>query len=356
MKADGSEQHSLIDSPGGSYRNYQADWQPVVAPPPSSLQIKDQTGTTVSDTTQTKIVGQRIDLNVSSTSGGQLSNIQWHLTGNAIKDYIHGDASEKKAAQPIDLSPAELNDAEIPFYWIQGGEQTATVSAEVNGEPRQATVIYNVLAPTMISMQSLTGKVDIYDFSDERQLLFGSIPKNKDRTAGIKWTFRAIAPVGGNGEIDAVQLINWLHINTCNNGKTPTSSSRGAFVLDTLPIDPDPLYGPSVPIAGGPPGQEWNGHDSPGVLLTPDLSKAFAHDNFETFFMYKPQGLDSIWVTIGQLDWNWTGNADRRGAPKNNNWKLTGDGHSTDPVGVADNVLPSWAANSTEFHFDPRKC
>lgn len=306
-------------------------------PPPPVLEIVDtKTGTVVSGTTQTRIVGQKIQLQVRVKSGGGLSNIQWTIPGQRIKNYTQSAS----AGTRTNLSAADLQSANINFYWIAGGNQLIQVSATVKGVRVSASVRYNVLAPSGLSMTSTTGTVAVSNPGFPRaglEIHFGSTT-----VPGITWTFTATAPAGGGGQIAGTQLINVLRTQTTNGGVLQRFSSGGAFVLDnTVP------YVPGVPISASS-AATWTSSDSPGTPLTPAFNQSTANDAFRMYFMYKPTGADSIWVTIGRLDWHWAGQTIRTGPPAANAWQPpTGVSNSTNPSGSASTELPVWTANFT---------
>lgn len=69
---------------------------------------------------------------------------------------------------------------------------------------------------------------------------------------------------------------------------------------------------------------------------------------FETYLMYKPSGTDSIWVTLGLLNWSWNGAA---GRDTDGVWQLgTGASPQTgdpNPKSVNNTQLPKWTDNYT---------
>ena len=75
----------------------------------------------------------------------------------------------------------------------------------------------------------------------------------------------------------------------------------------------------------------------------PNMKKYSADDTFKTYFMYKPAGADSIWVTLCRLDWFWKASATKG----NNGWTLdAGSASSADPpgnpAGTDSTELPIW--------------
>ena len=318
-------------------------------PPPPVLEIVDRkTGVVVSGTTShTKIVGQKIELLVRTKPPGHvLTNIRWTVAAETVKTYTQSTA----AGTRTDLAFADLNGVNLDFYWISKGNKAVQVTADVDGATQSSSVTYNVLAPTAVSMTSVTGAVAVSNpgFPGAGlELHFGT-----NATPGISWTLTATAPAGGVGQIAGTQLINITRTRDPNVGARQTLSSGGAYVLD----DGIPTSGPyanlTVAIASGATAT-WNTDDSPGSPLSSGFKKATASDQFRIYFMYRPDGADSIWVTLKRLDWNWGGETTRVLAPPGGNtWNPpTGVANSTNPSGTDTTELPTWTANFTSLSF-----
>jgi hypothetical protein len=310
---------------------------------PIALEIVDRkTGAVVSGTTQTKIVGQKIELQVRTRPPGlAMTGIQWTVPGERVKNYTQSAA----AGTRTDLAPADLQAANLDFYWIAGGARTVSVAATVQGAPLTAQVQHSVLAPTGVVMTSATGNVAVgatgFPGDPPMNLFYGT-----NVAVGIRWTCTATAPAGGGGEIAATQLVNTLRSRTPNAGAAKTLSSGGAFVLDSsVPYDA------AVAVSAGA-SATWTSNDSPSTALTATLSAKSVADSFKIYFMYKPAGGDSIWVTLKRLDWHWAGATTRVGAPAGvgNNWTApTGVGSDVNPSGAASTELPTWTANVTSL-------
>lgn len=308
-------------------------------PPMPVLEIVNRkTGAVVSGTTQAVIVGQKMELLVRTNPAEAMSNIQWTVPGQRVKDYTQSTSTGTKT----DLAAGDLQGVNLDFYWIAGGSQTVQVAATVRGARLTAQVTHNVLAPTSVSMTSATGDVGVgatgFPSDPPMNLYYGIMTK-----VGIRWTCTATAPAGGDGDIAATQLINTDRKRTQNSG-TAESFSSGAFVLDnTVPYDT------AVAISAGA-SATWTSNDSPSTPLTSTLRRKSVTDLFHTYFMYKPTGADSIWVTLMRLDWHWAGETTRVGAPAGtgNSWNPpTGTGSDRNPAGVASSELPTWTDNFT---------
>lgn len=313
----------------------------VVVPPPS-LEITDATGNVLAGV-QTKIVGQKVELRVRVSRGGlAMTDIQWTIPGETVKTYTQSvDAGTKTV-----LAAGDKQQDHLTFYWISGGPKLVQVSATVGGRNLLASVSFNVLAPTNPSCTSKTGDVAVGNpgFPGAGlELHYGT-----NITSGIEWTCKAKAPAGGAGEIAATQLVNSERTRTPNAGGKKTLSTGGDWHLDTTVP-----YEPAVPILAGA-SATWTANDTPGALLTSGYEKRTLSDRFRLYFMYKPDGIDSIWVTLQRLDWNWGGKTTRVGAPAGpgNNWNPPTDVDDTpDPDGADSTELPTWTANIKDATF-----
>jgi hypothetical protein len=302
--------------------------------------VEAKTGAVISGTTQKKIVGQKIQLMVrSNPAGHSVTDVHWAIPDKAVKNYTQSSGS----GTVTPLADADKNGTTVNFFWIAGGSKTVQVNATVDGTPKSASVTVNVLAPTNVTMTSVTGDIGVgptgWPGDPPMNLYYGKSPK-----VGIQWTCTAKAPAGGDGEIAGTQLSNSDRKRTSNAGVVESNGSGGTYMLDTTVP-----YSSSVPITAGA-STTWSSNDSPSTPLTPNLSKKSVNDLFRMYFMYKPAGADSIWVTLMRLDWDWAGRTTRVGAHggAGNNWTAAASVSSNkDPSGTATSELPTWTDNVT---------
>jgi hypothetical protein len=59
--------------------------------------------------------------------------------------------------------------------------------------------------------------------------------------------------------------------------------------------------------------------------------------------MYKPNGVDSIWVTLRELHWSWHGTATKN--LNTGKWTIQNPGYDLDPPSVDTIQLPEWDSN-----------
>ncbi len=311
-------------------------------PPPPVLEIIDRkSGAVVSGTTQTVIVGKKIELMVRTRPAEAMTNIQWTVPGQRVKGYTQSTT----AGTRTELNASDLQGVNLDFYWIAGGTQTVQVAATVRGSQLTAQVTHTVLTPTSVSMTSVTGSVGVgatgFPGDPPMSLYYGQSP-----TVGIQWTCTATAPAGGDGVIAATQLNNSNRRRTQNSGTSQANSSGGVYMLDTTVP-----YSAAVPVTASA-SATWTSNDSPSTPLTSNLQEKSVNDLFRLYFMYKPAGADSIWVTLMRLDWHWAGRTSRVGAPGSagNVWTPpTGVSSDVNPSGVASTELPTWTDNVTNI-------
>jgi len=302
------------------------------------IEIVDRdTGAVISSATTNRVVGKKIKLQVRTRpSGLAMTNIQWTIPDEKVKNYTQS----ANAATITDLENDDLNAATIDFSWIKGGNKNVQVSAVVNGTTHTAAAINNVLAPTGVTMTSVTGTVAVGNpgfGGGGIELHYGRSGAN-----GIDWTQTCTAPGGGAGEIAGTQLNRSHRTRTLNAGNVQVNSTNGTWQLDTTVP-----YGAAVAIASGS-SATWTSNDTPGTALTNAYRQKSVDESFRIYFMYKPSGADSIWVTLMRLDWAWTASTTRVGAPDSadNNWNApTGVTNTVNPSGAASTELPTWTAN-----------
>jgi Carboxypeptidase regulatory-like domain len=311
----------------------------------SVLEIVDRkSGLVISEKTTDKVVGQKIELQVRVKGGGKtISNIQWSIPGETVKDYIQ----TIDRAFKTDLSSGDMESENVALYWIGGGNKTVQVSASVDGVsqlPFAANI--NVLAPTDIKMSSETGKLDKFMSAVHGQLLLGYGDVSPGAKHGIDFKCAATGPAGGEGQIAGTQLASVDRSMTQNNDAVRKFSTDASFQVDTtVPYDT------AKPIRAGT-GAKWDASDSPGANLRPEIKRRSMNDKFRMYFMYRPGGADSIWVTLARLDWDVAGATTRTGDPSANNWSQPTDVSATlNPTGVASTELPVWTANVKDLQW-----
>lgn len=174
-----------------------------------------------------------------------------------------------------------------------------------------------------------------------KAIYFGNTPGTPH---GITWTFTADAPSGDNGYVAATQLAKFsAHRYDFNHSLVGDTSSSGNYWLDACPI-----YASATQASGGT--YTWTSWDSPGLVVQPSDSSADIDLQFQTYFMYRPGGVASIWVPIGELEWNMSGSAAKQGSPPQ--WFMFDSSWAANPSGAASTTFPVW----TEVKEAPGTC
>jgi hypothetical protein len=325
------------------------------APCPGSadLEIVDRkTGSVVSGTTQTKIVGQKVELQArSKPPGHSLSNIQWTISGttpgtrpaSTVKSYSMALA---RTDAPTLLTSTDLQGQTLDLYWVpvQGeGSQTVSVRADVDGTPKQAQVTFNVRCPSLDSFTSVTGPIAIGNpWGSGRELHCGT-----HTNPGLKYTAKTTPPANGDGEIKFTQILQAALT------QTPTSGPQQTWTIPDWWLDIDDPYANHGPNAVSASTQATTSdNDSPGLPLQVGFRDGTVSMTFKLYLMYKPAGADSIWVPLGLLNWGWSGAA--HSADGGTSWTKTSGAHNANnPSGAKTGEFPTWVDRKTDSPAHP---
>jgi hypothetical protein len=153
-------------------------------------------------------------------------------------------------------------------------------------------------------------------------------------------------PADFGGDIQLTQLINTDERVTADNEERTVGdlTSNDKFVLD----DPTPYAGTVVHISAGQAGSLLDNtqtppqplSDTPGDTLDAGFRSVSVYNSYQLYLMYKPDG-DSIWVTLGELDWHWGGRTEK---DDQGHWLAATDVDvSKDPPSFDESKLPQWA-------------
>lgn len=331
-----------------------------------------------SDMTFKPVVGQFIELKAVADPDVTLRKSVWKpIPGNIIGSYTETTAM----ASPKPFDADDLKKQTIDFYWIQDTKGSPVdirvdavfpvkaihcgstcTGAEDEWGATDAESKADVVAPTGVSLSSQTGKVLVGadpSVGCIPALHFGfygtdTCPDEPTGPNGIRWTFRATAPKGGAGDLDATQLIERTDSRTALPGPGPNPAppigTHGQSLLDQcLHYGND--HDKHEPIAENA-SATYTSADSPDLPLADEWKTLEDTDSFSLYFVYKPSdegGLSqassraNIWIPLGLLHWNWAGTATNKGSRSNTNWKLSASSSSHNPSGVAGfTPLPTW--------------
>jgi len=243
----------------------------------------------------------------------------------------------------------------ISCYWLGGQKSPAAhlIAGALKGKTVDIAdpwtdAPYSVLTPTFKSMSASTTKVQVGIYDGTLALSYGTIA-SPPGSAGIYSTYVAQAPSSIGGNMAAVQLVqsNTTVLPNPNSSTTPApyTSTGTAYWADTCILFTTDTSGNrdqnrNLKVT---PGEVdiYKTIDAPADFLGPQMNSIQEKDYFEDYFMYRPPGSSSIWVTIGKLTWFWNGLATRTGNP--NTWALTSSSSSPATVtGAISHELPIW--------------
>lgn len=283
----------------------------------------------------TRTVGEQLDLTAGVTGGsGVLSDFQWDIKGDPIKDYV-GPPTNFAKGEKVSLPASDLTQRNVKFYWYKEGKFDVSVKYKLDGNPDEAKATYTIERPKVQSYTSKTGSVTV----DGN--LFGFIGSRPAHPGinGITWTAKVKRDKASEGKIAYIQLINphreWTP------GKKWTSS--GSFVLDGADGKTKIFYWQlTVDLTGtGEATLEANDGPSNPLDAFPNALATSGKDTFKIYLMYKSSTEPSIWVPLQRLDWDWEGKAKR--TTKTDPWAVDGTPVVTpDPGGNDTTEFPEW--------------
>jgi hypothetical protein len=267
---------------------------------------------------QTTIVGKKVTLKQKITpSGVTVAERLWVIPNDAIKNY----QQSKESATVSTLDPSDLDNPTLSFYWYKGTSSASpSLSVRVGNYSRQVSADYEVLRPTLATV-GFKGTYTMHNPPVNLQngggptkngLYLGGV-RGDVASPGITWTASLTTSANVAGTLAVTQLINTYRysINALNAVETTTSS--GAYVAD----DPVPYQNEAVAVAAASTATyssvKWQ--DTPGTPMVqrangaPNILWTEAHDAFKAYLMFKPDGIDSIYVSIAVLQWGWGGTA-----------------------------------------------
>lgn len=289
---------------------------------------------------QSVMVGEKIDLKATVTPNSLQTTLQststpklWNTgSGDVVKGYNIAAAlpatPEGAATQKTALAATDSMNASVGYYYTNGafGGQDVTVSfnSTLKDALVAATVKFKVFRPRIATateggaqVSSFVGNfgTDVPENDPYVRLAWNAngkrvlLPGKLADPYGFGWAASVETPLGrGAGEIAYIQLIDELHTRELADGTDKRIlTSNGKYVLDDGTLNA--LYGAdgnrSTTIGNGATASRGL-NDSPEteVLPTENMTR---RDIFALYLMYKPGGADSIWTTVGVLNWSWSG-------------------------------------------------
>lgn len=268
-------------------------------------------GSDIRDNSVTVVAGQAIHLSVV----GRCSKTQtavWSIQGatrgagtSAIANYTFADAHASVEYLRLPKLPKT-------FYFIRPGKGGYRVTAKVPGEG-SVTRRFRVKGLDTAVFTARTCNVRIDNEFAVPVLMFSGVPGSACGY-GVAWTIGLRAPAESGGEVGITQIISdeVKHDDKpCSEGGILLNAGEPRF------SDGGSIYhgpqGASIGLAaGGPGGTEgfdpFLFEDSPRTPLAQD-GTWFQHFKAVDYLMFRPTGIDSVWVALRQLEWSWSGTA-----------------------------------------------
>jgi hypothetical protein len=276
-------------------------------------------GSNITGSTISVVVGQQISLSASELnlpSGVSVTSRSWNVQGSRVNNYTISNASGSSIAF------SDSGTASITFYWIASGTNTVTYTATLSDSSSiTATATFTVTRPNPYSYTSMTTSISCCS---------GAL------SFGISWSADVITGSNEAGTVGWIQLVSPNRTKTLNDATVLTLSAP-AQVLD------NPPSGVIVCEQSFPASQEGllGCGDGPSSATATSLTHISVGDSFYAYLMYQSSVSNSIWVTLGLLEWHWTAAASKDGAGV---WTLdSGSSASVNPSGSGSNALPIWS-------------
>jgi hypothetical protein len=291
------------------------------------------------------LVGQRLSAEVFAEPAAMFPNkkVKWTLPDN---DIVDGYSTTLTTGDSAPVPAAEKASSAVDFNWINGSFNGALkkVTAHVTSSAasRGAQVVFKVYRPrvdqftsTKTSAVPWINQVGVY-------IVFGLA-----NDQGVKIDGKATMPAVGGGDVSIFQMIDFKYSFTKDDGhNTKTKkSSNGSYVLDSAPDQTDAPYQNLISTANASAQASIHVDDVPGFAKQAVNKFTGLNARFEDYLMFKPDGADSIWVSLRKNTWNVTFSAskDALGA-----WTID---NPKSPVNVPPNgkettQLPEWQTHS----------
>jgi hypothetical protein len=287
-------------------------------------------GVAITGQTNTVIVGEQVALSCGLSPGlAPITNFQWTVPGNRVKDfYVSSDALNTNG-WPVALTNSDLATSSIVFYWVDGSGGSlleVQCTAQVKGETMTAKTKFNVIRPSADWLGFLTGTVNVTNpLAGSWILQFGSGSNPRGFTE-VLTNINLNNYTGSGWRFVEVQTGNSATTLFGTNGINTAEVSAG---IDNTFDDWFLPFGTNNASYG----------DSPSQPLPATKISVTRTDSFSTHLMFKPSG--GIAVPLRRIDWNWSGTAGTNGA---NGWVLTSS--PTNAAITAANIdtlsFPAW--------------
>lgn len=290
--------------------------------------------------------GHQLSAMINEDCGHSPISYDWFVPN--LKNYTQTEEEGKVTY----LTAADLDDPTVGFHWDGGDKGSKSVSVAISWDDGSTTIhngYFDVKAPTLHSFTSQTGTIAVdpsgFAGPNDIELHFGYTQGFGDSKPGIQWFADVENQTGYAGRLQFTQLGDVQREVTDGNGTLHIKATNG-FQLDQRVSYADQLV-PNGTRTQAP--DEFTSRDDPGQGVLPTDQRVFVVELYDLYLMWHPVlpfGLPPIFVTIGKLQWDWTGEA----VNQNGNWNLVpGSADATpNPAGAAETAFPEWEGGTIQ--------
>lgn len=265
---------------------------------------------TVTDTTQSAVIGQQINLQASITPSDltQLSNSSgsWTIPGFAILGESFTD--EQGTYTPL----LDHSGYQKIFYWVDGSSNRSVIyNLNINGATLTAQCAFNVKSPQNVKVSYTLGVPGIdtnygYETNGSVWAHDGKFPQSTNDTVGlgILWSVDFSQSTSSRGYYSWIQTIS-SEVRTVQreNGTSYTIEGQTFPSLDGRFLQP--LIGPDSNRYFDSPAGLYSPFQSDNFGPFNDMKNITASNQFRDWLMYQPDIPNSINVPLGTCAWEW---------------------------------------------------
>jgi hypothetical protein len=291
----------------------------VSNPPPPTLQIQNSEGINLTNTNQSVMVGQYLDLYAVVLNSTATYTFQWAPPpGNAAVSWSD-TASQSQGATPV--PPSSLQVSNLTFAWTDTSANAqcsnagqclkVTATPSDGSQPLSAVVQYTLTAPQQ-GMPSATQLGTVIwptcpGFHQLAMCNFGGASGGNGITFGVP----------GAPYYEFLQIANVKIDYITPSGAQCEQNASGRDGDGPLTVD----------------------GDAPGLALLSSDQTISASFSFSTWFMYKAASAD-LFVPLYRIDWFWVAQA-QTSLNSPTGWQLSSATWGA-PIITADSSYPTW--------------
>ena len=308
--------------------------------------------------TNTLLVGQLVDLQVSTKGGAKLTKIKWTIPDKSFKDY----SANNTTATLTRLKDKDRENTSIQFYWADAGDKEVQCEANDGDNKMTAKVTLHIKKPE-VTFTATIGDVFVGEYMTGKQKSTRLILAKNDKgeLPGITFIAKIQVPKG-------FEEGNWLFVQMVVQSKsTLMIEDKGKTVTYLLDTGNAKVLDTTYPYGTGgvakndiyPTGAKAGGvSDSPNMnlLAIPKLVQSSKDiGKFKMYILFQPKGKNSRPVPLATMDWEWKGVAIK----EKEKWLLKKDSGSRTPPDELKSVEtsdhPVWDKNITDFKYEKQK-